>query len=159
MVNIHSNLKEQITTKHTINPSFGKACYFEFVFTNPYNRDCNFEITWDDSELRFEEKLIRSLVADSTEWKYLRKIHDIKVGVEDKLLSLNPNGTAVVFMIPNESVSIPFVYQSFLSGYSKFNSDDEDLCRILTGSGIPETPIHARTISVFIDLTTGVLPQ
>lgn len=68
--------------------------------------------------------------------------------MEDKFISLLPNGKASIFMIPNETVAIPFVYQSFLSGYSQFKSADEDLSKMLQGSGIPETPIHARTINV-----------
>jgi hypothetical protein len=62
MVNIHNSLREQITTRHTVRASFGRceirtliilrAYYFEFLFTNPYDRDQNFEIAWDDAELR-----------------------------------------------------------------------------------------------------------
>jgi hypothetical protein len=140
MVNIHNSLREQITTRHTVRASFGKAYYFEFLFTNPYDRDQNFEIAWDDAELR--------VVVDANEWKYLRRINEIRVGVEEKFINVLPSGTSSIFLMPNETVAIPFVYQSFLSGYSQFKSTDEDLAKMMQGSGIPETPIHARTINV-----------
>jgi hypothetical protein len=49
---IESALTREITVNHTINASFGQAHYFEYMFTNPYNEEHNFEISWDDEELR-----------------------------------------------------------------------------------------------------------
>ena len=54
-------LREQITTKHSIVASFGQAVFFEFELTNPYNVEHNFEIEWDDSELRHVVRFVRLL--------------------------------------------------------------------------------------------------
>ncbi|KAJ3389717.1 Nephrocystin-4 [Lobulomyces angularis] len=137
---VQNLLREQITTKCTITPSFGKACYFEFFFTNPQSKEQNFEIVWDDAELR--------LVVDAGEWKYLRRIHGVRIGVEEKLITLNPNGNAVLYMMPNETLAIPFVYQSFLSGYNSYGILDEDLIRMQQVNSIPESSIQGRTINV-----------
>ncbi|KAJ3285151.1 Nephrocystin-4, partial [Rhizoclosmatium sp. JEL0117] len=141
---IEKRLAEQITVTHIINASFGQAHFFEYVFTNPYNEDHCFEIEWDDEELR--------LVTSSAEWKYLRRIHSIRVGVEDKLISVRPNGTSEIYMLANESVSIPFVFQSFLGGSISNAADDESSimgARRLCGSeSVPGGGIHPRKINV-----------
>jgi hypothetical protein len=49
---IIQKLKEQLTTKYPIEISFGQAKFFEFIFQNPYIYDQNFEICWNDDELR-----------------------------------------------------------------------------------------------------------
>jgi hypothetical protein len=101
-------LKQQITTKQVIITSFGQAVYFEYKFTNPYNVEHNFEIVWNDHELR--------LVKDWSEWNYLRKIHHIQGGVESRLIGERSDGIPQVYLLPNETLSIPFVFQSFNSG-------------------------------------------
>ncbi|KAJ3087899.1 Nephrocystin-4, partial [Quaeritorhiza haematococci] len=115
---IAQSLKDEITTKHTIHASFGQAHYFEFLFTNPYDQDHNFEISWFDSELR--------IVLNPAEWKYLRRIHGhanlvlsegliLPTTVEDVAITLRPEGTsAEIFMTANETVAIPFVFQSLV---------------------------------------------
>jgi hypothetical protein len=101
-------LKQQITTKQVIIASFGQAVYFEYRFTNPYNMEHNFEIVWNDHELR--------LVKDWSEWNYLRKIHQIQGGVESRLIGERSDGIPQIYLLPNETLSIPFVFQSFNSG-------------------------------------------
>ncbi|KAJ3108695.1 hypothetical protein HK100_003396, partial [Physocladia obscura] len=48
---IERRLAEQITVAHVVYAAFGQAHFFEYVFSNPYNEDANFEIVWDDDEL------------------------------------------------------------------------------------------------------------
>ena len=50
------------------------------------------------------------------EWKYLRKIYGIRAGVEEKLIAVRPDGACQIFLGPNETVSVPFVFQSLLGG-------------------------------------------
>ncbi|KAJ3381099.1 Nephrocystin-4 [Entophlyctis sp. JEL0112] len=145
---IERKLAEQITVTHTINASFGQAHYFEYIFTNPYNEDSTFEILWDDDELRWEKKLVTS----ASEWKYLRRIHSIRVGVEDKLISVRSNGTPEIYTLANEAVSIPFVYQSFLGGTISNASENEasvvGLRRLCGNESVPGGGIHPRRINV-----------
>ncbi|KAJ3068829.1 Nephrocystin-4 [Podochytrium sp. JEL0797] len=141
---IEKKLADQITVTHIINASFGQGHFFEYIFTNPYNEDHNFEIEWDDEELR--------LVTSTSEWKYLRRIHSIRVGVEDKLISVRPNGTCEIYMLANESVSIPFVFQSFLGGGISNASENESsvvgLRKLCGSESVPGGGIHPRKINV-----------
>ncbi|KAI9340885.1 hypothetical protein BDR26DRAFT_342199 [Obelidium mucronatum] len=141
---IEKKLSEQITVIHVINASFGQGHYFEYLFTNPYNEDHNFEIKWDDEELR--------LVTSSSEWKYLRRIHSIRVGVEDKLISVRPSGHSEIYMLANESVAIPFVFQSFLGGTISNASEQESsvvgLRKLCGSESVPGGGIHPRKINV-----------
>ncbi|KXS11734.1 hypothetical protein M427DRAFT_421770 [Gonapodya prolifera JEL478] len=106
---IVSALEKSITSHHTIYPSFARACFFEFSFTNPYAVEHTFTISFDDEELR--------VVTDVSEWRYLRRVHRIPPPVETNLLRLRPkDGSGQVFLLPNETVSVPFIFQSFLAG-------------------------------------------
>lgn len=49
---IMTMLSQNITTEHTIFPSFATAEFFEFVLRNPYNHDQLLTIQWDDKDLR-----------------------------------------------------------------------------------------------------------
>jgi hypothetical protein len=137
---VQSELRNQITTKHTIVASFGQAVFFEFMLTNPYHLEHNFEISYDDAELR--------LVTDSNEWKYLRKVHGIKGPVEKRLIAERSNGGFEVYLLPNETLAIPFVFQSFCSGLvATQNSHDLKI----TKYGEPqEYGISARTVNVWL---------
>lgn len=48
------SLAGNITTSHTIYPSFGTAEFFEFVLRNPYSTEQNITIHCDDNELKYE---------------------------------------------------------------------------------------------------------
>jgi len=49
------------------------------------------------------------------EWKLLRKMYNIHTGaVDDRLINIRqPDGTIELFMFGNETVTIPFVFQSY----------------------------------------------
>lgn len=87
-------------------------------------------------------------MTDAAEWKYLRRVHDIRIGVEEKLINIRSNGVADLFMLPNETVAVPFVFQSFLSGYSNIPTTNEEMMKVCQGDGLPEEMIQARTITV-----------
>eukprot|EP00842_Homolaphlyctis_polyrhiza_P004727 jgi/Hompol1/5255/HPOL_001930-RA len=80
----HEMLREQITTQHTISPSLGQATFFEFVFTNPYNSDHIFNISWQDDELR--------LVTDVNEWRYHRRLHGLRNVSENESTLIRSGG-------------------------------------------------------------------
>ena len=100
-------MEEQITTTLDIHPQFGKAFFFEFELSNPFAVDQLIDVHFHDRELR--------IVRDIDEWKYLHRIHGVRGGsVEKDMVALNPmDGTPQVWLRGNESISIPFVYQSF----------------------------------------------
>ena len=50
---ILSSLAGNITTSHTIYPSFGTTEFFEFVLRNPYSTEQNVSIHCDDNELKY----------------------------------------------------------------------------------------------------------
>ncbi|KAJ1559780.1 hypothetical protein HK096_011120, partial [Nowakowskiella sp. JEL0078] len=106
---LNEHLQNQISTKHTIFPSFGRAVYFEFQLSNPFALEKNFAISWDDDELR--------IIQDESEWRYLRRIANLPpTPIERSLFSERQDGTLDLFMNPNETLSIPFVFQSLLPG-------------------------------------------
>lgn len=51
------SLAGNITTSHTIYPSFGTAEFFEFVLRNPYSTEQTITIHCDDNELKYVEKI------------------------------------------------------------------------------------------------------
>ncbi|KAJ3127709.1 hypothetical protein HK098_005945 [Nowakowskiella sp. JEL0407] len=128
---VNGHLRDQITTRQTIYPSFGSATFFEFQFTNPFAHEHNFAISWDDQELR--------IVQDVSEWRYLRRIFKLpSAPLEPNLFTIRPDGTLSLFMHPNETISIPFLFQSYLSGLPTSTYSQKLL----------EEPIQPRVISV-----------
>jgi nephrocystin-4 len=108
---IQSALKKQLTTVHKIDASFGQGYFFEFVFRNPYNEDHNFEIFWEDTELR-SPPLTRIITSDH-EWLYHRRRNNVFDKIESNLVTPIVEGRAQVFMNANEEIHVPFVFQSF----------------------------------------------
>lgn len=49
-------LSRNITTTHTIYPSFGQAVFFEFVLKNPYASESTVIVQCDDNELMLVHK-------------------------------------------------------------------------------------------------------
>ena len=50
---------------------------------------------------------------DSSEWKYLRRIHSLKGVVAEPTVHKRPDGSPEIFVPANETLSIPFVFQTF----------------------------------------------
>jgi hypothetical protein len=63
-----------------------------------------------------KEETARRLVHDHTEWRYHRQAHGIHVGVEKSMFNMLSETSAEIFLHKEETISIPFVYQSMLSG-------------------------------------------
>ncbi|RKO83603.1 hypothetical protein BDK51DRAFT_32172, partial [Blyttiomyces helicus] len=58
------------------------------------------------------------LVTRLEEWKHLRRIHDIRLGIGDTAICPRSDGAFEIYLLANETFSIPFIYQSFLGSAS-----------------------------------------
>jgi hypothetical protein len=105
---IASMLNEAITSEHTIQPSLGKAEYFEFLFQNPFLKQTLFTIDVSDPELR--------VVLSADEWLYLSRMAKTGCKVEERLFSVSPDGKPQFLLHAGEKLMIPFKFQSFVSG-------------------------------------------
>ncbi|KAI9330273.1 hypothetical protein DFJ73DRAFT_631038 [Zopfochytrium polystomum] len=105
---IEKSLSANISVTHRVYASFGQAYFFEYLFCNPYNEEHLFSIFWDDLELR--------LVTSKLEWTYLRRIYGIRDGLEEVTFEVRPDGYFELAVGPNETIAIPFVFQSMLAG-------------------------------------------
>lgn len=100
-------LEDQMTTHHDIHPQFGAGQFFEFELSNPLATDELIDIQLHDRDVR--------LVRDLNEWRYLRRVHGVRGGaIEKEMVSVDPmDGTPQIWLRGNETVSVPFVFQSF----------------------------------------------
>ncbi|TPX37068.1 hypothetical protein SmJEL517_g01115 [Synchytrium microbalum] len=121
---IGEELTKEITTHHTIYASLGLACYFEIVFTNPYNYDAKFDVSFDDAELR--------IVSNPAMLKYLRRTYHIIAPLDkEPVFSVKRDGSTEMFLLANEKMSVPFVFQTFCSAQARvttvsfFNNDQK----------------------------------
>lgn len=67
---ILSSLAGNITTSHTIYPSFGRVEFFEFVLRNPYSTDQTVTIYCDDNELKYVNKRLVFNSYSLSQWIY-----------------------------------------------------------------------------------------
>ncbi|XP_046850073.1 nephrocystin-4-like isoform X2 [Xenia sp. Carnegie-2017] len=101
-------LSRNITTTHTIYPSFGQAVFFEFVLKNPYASESTVIVQCDDNELM--------VVSNTQEWKEYKKLTQTSTNIEEDMFNLaTESGYPEIFMRSQETVNIPFKYQSFKS--------------------------------------------
>jgi hypothetical protein len=75
---------------------------------------------------------------NAPEWRYLRRVYSIRMGVEDKLISVRPDGVHQIFLVANETVTIPFIFQSFVA--SSTNT-------ITEGSEVAMNPVSGRKMN------------
>ncbi|KAI8901135.1 hypothetical protein BC833DRAFT_579101 [Globomyces pollinis-pini] len=140
---IETALRNQITTKHVIDVSFGQGYFFEFVLENPYNNDHNFEILWDNSELR--------IIQDENEWLYHRRVHQIMTGVEKNMFSNKlSDGRYSIFLEANEKIRIPFLYQTFKSQSvsSHPSTGIQDMCHSKINHSLQVSFLNSKKIPV-----------
>lgn len=77
----------------------------------------------------------------------MRKIHGISGGVESRLIGERADGIPQIYLLPNETLHIPFVFQSFCSGL--IGSRDNELCPRRKLGEVYQDGIAARTLEVF----------
>ncbi|PFX29929.1 Nephrocystin-4 [Stylophora pistillata] len=78
---ILASLAGNITTSHTIYPSFGRAEFFEFVLRNPYSTDQTVTIHCDDNELK--------VITDTREWRHFKRKTETRSGDCGSFLSFD----------------------------------------------------------------------
>lgn len=100
-------MNQILSDKHLISTSTGSAYYFEYKFTNALNSDHLYSIQWTDPNLR--------TIDENGELSTLHSILSINRDVNLRLLNKKSLNVYVVPMKPNETIWIPFVYQSFES--------------------------------------------
>lgn len=132
-------MRRQITTKHIINASFSQGHFFEFVLQNPYSTDQNFEVSWDNTNLR--------IVTEVKEWKYHRTSNGIMLGVEHNMVQMRPDGTAQIFLGSNETISIPFIYQS-MEEENALTQTDPNTRLLLNGDPVLSRVIHVSFLNI-----------
>ncbi|KAH6566946.1 hypothetical protein BASA60_009227 [Batrachochytrium salamandrivorans] len=141
-------LRREITTFHSIDVAFSQAVYFEFEFTNPYFTSHTFRLSWLDQELR--------VVVDTQEWRFHRKVHGMAMRVDGNLVRMGQDGvTAELFLEGDETVSIPFIFQSFLGGPTSpvegtTTTEDKDVQRIGGSESLHSPGIDARSINISV---------
>ncbi|XP_076451476.1 nephrocystin-4-like [Babylonia areolata] len=138
-------LSQNISSEHTIFPSFATADFFEFVLRNPYNTEQLITVQWKDKDL--------SVVTDAREWRHYKQLCGLSTPMEEGMFSAQSSPEAPQMLLrPKETVHIPFKYQSFQADHSvmpqgpsnpfdKRQASDKELLN-------KDTSLHSRLIKV-----------
>ncbi|NWR65800.1 NPHP4 protein, partial [Bucorvus abyssinicus] len=98
-------LSQAITVTHTVHAVLGTAEFFEFALKNPYGVQHTVTIEVDHSEL--------SVILDPREWRHFKELTKSVTPVEEEMFHLRDDLKPQVYLRPNETVRIPFKYQTF----------------------------------------------
>ncbi|KAM7084094.1 nephrocystin-4 isoform 4-T5 [Ciconia maguari] len=98
-------LSQAITTTHTVRAVLGTAEFFEFALKNPYGVQHTVTIEVDHPEL--------SVILDPREWRHFKELTESVTPVEEEMFHLRDDLRPQVYLRPNETVRIPFKYQTF----------------------------------------------
>ncbi|XP_075577688.1 nephrocystin-4 [Pelecanus crispus] len=98
-------LSQAITATHTVHAVLGTAEFFEFALKNPYGVQHTVTIEVDHPEL--------SVVLDPREWRHFKELTESVTPVEEEMFHLRDDLRPQVYLRPNETVHIPFKYQTF----------------------------------------------
>ncbi|XP_075028274.1 nephrocystin-4 isoform X1 [Calonectris borealis] len=98
-------LSQAITATHTVHAVLGTAQFFEFTLKNPYGVQHTVTIEVDHPEL--------SVVLDPREWRHFKELTKSVTPVEEEMFHLRDDLRPQVYLRPNETVRIPFKYQTF----------------------------------------------
>ncbi|XP_008935433.1 PREDICTED: nephrocystin-4, partial [Merops nubicus] len=91
-------LSQAITTTRTVRAVLGTAEFFEFTLKNPYSIQHTVTIEVDHPELR---------------WRHFKELTKSVTPVEEEMFHLHDDLRPQVYLRPNETVCIPFKYQTF----------------------------------------------
>eukprot|EP00731_Ephydatia_muelleri_P000202 Em0001g202a len=115
-------LEEHVSSTYLLQPEMGTALYFEHQFTNTHTHPLNVTISWRDPELK--------LVRERLECHILRELHFIQTPIDDNLITESPDtGQYGFFVHPNETVRLPFKYQTFSVPRHTSHEDMESGCQ------------------------------
>ncbi|NXC66290.1 NPHP4 protein, partial [Anhinga anhinga] len=98
-------LSQAITATHTVHAVLGTAEFFEFALKNPYGVQHTVTIEVDHPEL--------SVVLDPREWRHFKELTKSVTPVEEEMFHLRDDLRPQVYLRPNETIRIPFKYQTF----------------------------------------------
>ncbi|NXW42416.1 NPHP4 protein, partial [Nyctiprogne leucopyga] len=98
-------LSQAITATHTVHAVLGTAEFFEFPLKNPYGIQHTVTIEVDHPDL--------SVILDSREWRHFKELTKSVTPVEEEMFHLRDDLRPQVYLRPNETVRIPFKYQTF----------------------------------------------
>ncbi|XP_054705763.1 nephrocystin-4 isoform X3 [Grus americana] len=98
-------LNQAITATHTVHAVLGTAEFFEFALRNPYGVQHTVTIEVDHPEL--------SVILDPREWRHFKELTKSVTPVEEEMFHLRDDLRPQVYLRPNETVRIPFKYQTF----------------------------------------------
>ncbi|XP_075376442.1 nephrocystin-4 isoform X5 [Mycteria americana] len=98
-------LSQAITTTRTVRAVLGTAEFFEFALKNPYGVQHTVTIEVDHPEL--------SVILDPREWRHFKELTESVTVVEEEMFHLRDDLKPQVYLRPNETVRIPFKYQTF----------------------------------------------
>ncbi|NXG73381.1 NPHP4 protein, partial [Baryphthengus martii] len=100
-------LSQAITMTRTVHAVLGTAEFFEFTLKNPYGVQHTVTIEIDHPEL--------SVILDPREWRHFKELTKSVTPVEEEMFHLRDDHRPQVYLRPNETVHIPFKYQTFLA--------------------------------------------
>uniref|UniRef100_A0A663LX37 Nephrocystin 4 n=1 Tax=Athene cunicularia TaxID=194338 RepID=A0A663LX37_ATHCN len=98
-------LSQAITATRTVRAVLGTAEFFEFALKNPYGVQHTVTIEVDHPEL--------SVILDPREWRHFKELTQSLTPVEEEMFHLRDDLKPQVYLRPNETVHIPFKYQTF----------------------------------------------
>ncbi|NXS96294.1 NPHP4 protein, partial [Jacana jacana] len=98
-------LSQAITATHTVHAVLGTAEFFEFTLKNPYSVQHTVTIQVNHPEL--------SVILDPREWRHFKELTKSVTPVEEDMFHLCDNLRPQVYLRPNETIRIPFKYQTF----------------------------------------------
>lgn len=105
---INKLLKSAKSVNVEVHAAFGHACYFEAEFKNPFDVEETFQLHWKDDELR--------VVTDEEEWNNYRILWNASSALPRVERDMICKESKRITLAPHETVSLPFVFQSFQSG-------------------------------------------
>ncbi|XP_064028147.1 nephrocystin-4 isoform X2 [Pogoniulus pusillus] len=103
--NIARVLSQAITATHTVHAVLGTAEFFEFALKNPCGVQHTVTIEVDQPEL--------SVILDPREWRHFKELTRSATPVEEEMFHLRQDLKPQVYLRPNETLRIPFKYQTF----------------------------------------------
>ncbi|XP_010116043.1 PREDICTED: nephrocystin-4-like, partial [Chlamydotis macqueenii] len=98
-------LSQAITATRTVRAVLGTAEFFEFALKNPYGVQHTVTIEVDHPEL--------SVILDPREGRHFKELTKSATPVEEEMFHLRDDLRPQVYLRPNETVHIPFKYQTF----------------------------------------------
>ncbi|KAJ1549141.1 Nephrocystin-4 [Cladochytrium tenue] len=92
----------------------------------------------------FRERVVTS----RQEWTYLRRIYSIRDGIEDSVVEAKPDGYYELVVRANETIAVPFIYQSMLGGCTTMASNSPQANHEYIYGNIDYDGVVSRTINI-----------